>query len=219
MEKLMRIVCISDTHGRHKKIKDIPEGDVLIHAGDITPSGQLDMLGSFNKWLGKLPHPNKIIVAGNHDWCFTKEYRLIAKEMVTNATYLEDSEIIIDGVKFYGSPWQPEFCNWAFNLPRGEELAEIWSHIPDDTNVLITHAPPYGLLDLVINERSNENGEQVGCIDLGERIFALKKLKLHVFGHIHCAHGEIYKDGIHYVNASTCTEAYMADNEPIVVDI
>jgi len=141
-------------------------------------------------------------------------------DMIDNATYLQDEEVVIDGIKFYGSPWQPEFMNWAFNLPRGEKLAEVWSHIPDDTDVLITHCPPYGKLDLVINEYSDENGEMVGCKDLAERIMSLKKLKLHVFGHIHCSHGECFdQNSVHYVNASICTEEYLADNRPIIVDI
>ena len=214
----MRIVCLSDTHGRHKKLK-VPDGDVLIHAGDITPSGEIEMLGSFNKWVGKLPHEHKIVIAGNHDWCFAKEHRLIAREMISNATYLEDSEIIIDDIKFYGSPWQPEFCHWAFNLPRGEKLREIWDYIPDDTNVLITHCPPFGILDLIINPRSNENGEMVGCEDLAKRTMTLKDLKLHIFGHIHCAYGECVRRGVHHINASNCSEEYLAVNEPIVVDM
>lgn len=176
------------------------------------------MLGSFNKWLGELPHRHKIVISGNHDWCFQKE-KCLARDMLSNATYLEDSEIIIDGLKFYGSPWQPEFCDWAFNLPRGEKLAEVWDHVPDDVNVLITHSPPYGKLDLVINERSRENGQNVGCKDLAEKIMSLKKLKLHVFGHIHCAYGEHVDGDLHSINASICTEAYLPENSPIIIDI
>lgn len=213
----MKIICLSDIHGRHRKIKNIPDGDVLVFAGDITSHGTISDLVRFNKWLNKWPHKNKLVVAGNHDWCFAREKNL-SKEILTNATYLEDSEIIIDDIKFYGSPWQPEFCNWAFNLRR-DKLKDVWDLIPDDTNVLITHGPPYSILDLVLNVRSNENGEMVGCAYLAERIMALKELKLHVFGHIHCAYGEKTEKGIHYVNASICTEEYQADNEPIVIDI
>lgn len=214
----MRIVCLSDTHGRHKKIKNVPDGDVLVHAGDMTPRGDINDLRSFDNWLGRLPHRHKIIVSGNHDWCFFNKSS-VARETITNAIYLEDSEIIIDGIKFYGSPWQPEFCDWAFNLPRGPALAEVWGRIPDDTNVLITHSPPFGSLDVVWNVRSSENGMAVGCEDLARRILNLENLKLHVFGHIHCAYGEKIHNGIHYINASICTEGYEAKNEPIVIDI
>ena len=214
----MRIVCLSDTHGRHKKVKDIPDGDVLVFAGDVTPRGEIGNLGNFNKWVGKFPHKHKILVAGNHDWCFERE-NLLAREMMSNVTYLEDSEIVIDGIKFYGSPWQPEFMGWAFNLPRGEKLEKVWDRIPDDTNVLVTHCPPYSVLDLVINDRSNENGEMVGCQDLANRILSLKELRLHVFGHIHCAYGETFLNEVHCINASICTEEYIADNKPIVIDI
>jgi len=99
--------------------------------------------------------------------------------LLKNATcYLENSGVEIDGVKFWGSPWQPEFFNWAFNLPRGRRLAEIWALIPDDTEVLITHTPPYGILDRV------DSGEHVGCEDL-RRALQRVKPKVHVFGHIH----------------------------------
>jgi len=209
----MKIVCISDNHGRHKKIKNIPEGDVLVHAGDVTSSGKIEMLDNFNKWLGELPHKHKIIIAGNHDWCFAREHRLIAREMISNATYLEDSEIIIDGVKFYGSPWQPEFCDWAFNLPRGESLAKVWNRIPDDTNVLITHGPPYGILDL------NLDDEPCGCEDLLNKIMSLSKLKCHIFGHIHEGYGIKEELGVKFINASSCNFEYQPINKPIVIDI
>ena len=150
----MKIVCISDSHGKHKKIKNIPSGDVLIHAGDMTSEGEIETIGSFNKWLGELPHRHKIVIAGNHDWSFDNGQRFLAREMITNATYLEDSEITIDGVKFYGSPWTPEYGEWAFNIPRGEALASKWSMIPDDVNVLITHGPPKKILDRGPDDRN-----------------------------------------------------------------
>jgi len=209
----MKIVCISDTHGKHEKIKDIPSGDVLVHAGDITPFGQIEIVGGFNEWLGRLPHKHKIVIAGNHDRSFENYNRFISKEMITNATYLEDSEVIIEGIKFYGSPWQPEFCNWAFNLPRGKLLAEKWSMIPDDVNVLITHSPPSGILDLT------EDGVSCGCEDLLNRIKELTKLKCHIFGHIHEDHGTKEEFGIKFINASSCDFYYQPINKPIVFNI
>lgn len=208
----MKIVTISDTHTMHDKLT-IPDGDVLIHAGDITSNGKLSHLNDFCEWLDEQPHKHKIVIAGNHDWCFERsETKHFAVEMVNKvATYLEDSSTIIDGVKFYGSPWQPEFCNWAFNLPRGRALVEKWAMIPDDINVLITHSPPVNILDYC-------SGGNVGCCDLASRLVALRdgELKHHVFGHIHEGYGEKEVGGIHFVNASNCTGDYVPINPPIV---
>ncbi len=213
----MRIVCLSDIHGKHKKLKNVPDGDVLVFAGDILSGNRIIDLIEFNKWLGKWKHKHKIVVAGNHDWCFFRE-KSLSVEHLNNAVYLENSEVVIDGVKFYGSPYQPIFCDWAFNLPQ-EKLRDVWKLIPKDTNVLITHCPPRATLDLVDNINSDDHGEMVGCIELAKKVAKLKKLKLHIFGHIHCAYGKETKNGVQYVNACICTEEYKVGNEPIVIDI
>ncbi|WP_417514535.1 metallophosphatase domain-containing protein [Marinobacter sp.] len=214
----MRIVCISDTHSKHEEINHIPYGDVLIHAGDSLGFGSLSNLEDFDKWLGTLPHPNKILIAGNHDTCF-EDNPEEARNLVKNAIYLEDSDVVIDGLKFWGSPWTPEFFDWAFNARRGLQLFDKWQRIPLDTDVLITHGPPAGILDLVVTHRGEA---QVGCNDLLRRIFELKNLKAHVFGHIHSGYGtEIRKSDreVRFVNASICTERYQPSNHPIVFDI
>lgn len=208
----MKIVCISDTHNLHSKCKEIPTGDILIHAGDLTRKGDLEDVRSFNAWLKDLPHKHKLIIAGNHDFCFERTPKE-ARSLITNGIYLEDEEIIIDGLKFYGSPWQPWFFNWAFNLRRGAPLKEKWEQIPDDTDILITHGPPHGILDKVMM------GDKVGCEELLIRLGSLEKLKLHVFGHIHEACGIHEYQGIKMVNASTCTLSYKPTNEPIVVEL
>ncbi|MCL7421771.1 MAG: hypothetical protein M8364_12785 [Methylobacter sp.] len=135
-----------------------------------------------------------------------------SKMLVKNAIYLEDSGIEIDGVKFWGSPWQPFFCNWAFNLPRGPKLAAVWAKIPEDIDVLITHTPPYGILDKI------DDGESVGCEDLSEALKRVKP-KIHVFGHIHESYGVLEQDGTIYVNASLNNGYYHLVNAPIVVDL
>lgn len=207
-----RLIIISDTHNLHDQIKKIPDGDILIHAGDLTNQGEIQDVVSFNKWLGSLPHKHKIVIAGNHDFCFQQTPKN-AQQEITNAIYLEDSEIIVEGLKFYGSPWQPWFFDWAFNEQRGEPLKIIWKKIPVDTDVLITHGPPWGILDTV------RDGRKVGCEALRERIFNDLKIKLHVFGHIHEAYGVEVHQGIKFVNASTCTLSYKPSNEVIVVDL
>ena len=205
----MRIVCISDTHNQRPTI---PDGDVLIHAGDSTSQGYMTEIDRFNKWLGTLPHKHKIIIAGNHDFGFETD-AVEAEACITNAIYLRDASVTIDGVTFYGSPWQPTFHNWAFNLPRGSKLKEVWSRIPMCTEVLITHGPPAGILDRC------QDGRIVGCQDLRDRLSQLPKLKLHIFGHIHEAYGTYEMNGVTYINASSCTLVYRATNPPIVYDL
>lgn len=197
----MRIVCLSDTHGHHHKAK-VPDGDVFVFAGDLMNTGtKVKELTSFNKWLGTLPHKNKIVVAGNHDRLFETNPPL-AQALLTNATYLQDSGVEIAGVKFWGSPWQPEYMNWAFNLPRGgEELKRRWDEIPQDTDVLITHTPPYGCLDV-------EHAQSLGCELLRDRMITAPSLKLHVFGHIHDGSGIVNTDTTTYVNASFLNSRY-----------
>lgn len=215
----MRIVCISDTHNLHEKIV-VPDGDLLIHAGDATINGTEHEIEDFIHWFSELPHKRKVFVAGNHDWLFELNNRS-ARLLLANSgiIYLQDSAVEIEGLKIYGSPWQPRFFDWAFNLNRGPELAEKWKLIPDDTNILITHGPPNGILDVVERKTGPEN---TGCEALRERVDAIApngKLKIHVFGHIHCGYGTETHNGVKFVNASNCDEAYMPVQPPIVIDI
>lgn len=210
----MRIVCISDTHSLHNKIPEIPEGDVLVHAGDCCGAGTLKNIEDFNEWLGQLPHKHKILIAGNHDAAF-QETPGMARELVTNAIYLEDSGVEINGIRFWGSPWTPTFMDWSFMLDRGQPLYDKWKLIPEDTDVLITHGPPHGIADEVSTGFRCLN---VGCLHLRDRVKALS-LKVHIFGHIHEGYGRCVQGGIEFVNASTCTERYQPINPPIVVDL
>jgi Icc-related predicted phosphoesterase len=188
------IVCVSDTHARHH-LTEVPEGDVLVHAGDITRHGSLEDVEAFDRWLAELPHRHKVVICGNHDFCFQAR-AAEARARITNAVYLEDSGCELGGLTFYGSPWQPWFGGWAFNLPRGEELAKVWAKIPVGVDVLVTHGPPEGVLD-----RTNR-GELAGCRDLLARVYEVRP-RLHVFGHIHEAVGRADIEGIVFVNAST----------------
>ncbi|MBS3954998.1 MAG: metallophosphatase domain-containing protein [Methylomicrobium sp.] len=207
----MRIVCLSDTHGMTDRI-EIPDGDVLVAAGDICLAGYDSELKLFDEFMLSLPHKTKFLVAGNHDWPIADGVSFYFKRLIKNVIYLEDRGVEIDGVKFWGSPWQPEFFNWAFNLPRGLPLAQMWSRIPDDTDVLITHTPPYGILDQIYS------GEAVGCEDL---LHALERIqpKLHIFGHIHEGYGVMERKGTIFVNASICDAGYEPVNAPIVIDL
>lgn len=224
---MMRIVCLSDTHTFGKQIV-VPDGDVVVHAGDITLRGTQDETKAALKWLDSLPHKAKILCAGNHDFYFDanapSRYRSwslerdctpeqLLREFPT-VTYLQDAGAEIQGVKFYGSPWQPWFYDWAFNLPRdGAEIEAKWALIPSDTTVLVVHSPPFGILDVT------ESGEHAGCSQLALRIPQLKSLRLCVFGHIHEGYGRLVQDGVTFANASICDEEYRPVNDPIVIDL
>ena len=207
----MRLVLISDTHNDHDHMH-IPDGDVLIHAGDMTENGSLAELAAFNQWLGTLPHRHKLVIAGNHEFCLQQKPEL-ARSLLINAIYLEDAAIVIDGFTFYGSPWQPEYMEMAFNLSRGSALAEKWSRIPANTDVLITHGPPHGILDMTFEDK-----EYVGCEALREVVAQIKP-RLHVFGHVHCQHGVHLQQGTTFVNASSCGDKLIAIWPPVVFDL
>jgi Icc-related predicted phosphoesterase len=207
----MKIVCISDTHTLHKNMK-IPDGDLLIHAGDVSSRGKLEEIIQFNDWLGTLPHRHKVMIAGNHDFYFESNSPH-AKSLITNAVYLNDSGIEIEGFKIWGSPVQPWFYDWAFNRQRGEDIRKHWELIPTDTDILITHGPPYGILD------ETARGELVGCADLLEVIQQRVKPRLHVFGHIHEGYGKTTIGETLFVNPSMVNLQYRPVNQAIVVEL
>ena len=206
-----RIVCLSDTHNCTHEI-DVPDGDILIHAGDATIRGTIEEVASFNRWFKTLPHRHKIFVAGNHDWLFELDNDRARSLLDSSITYLQDSSVEIDGVSIYGSPWQPRFYDWAFNLDRGDAMAEKWSLIPDQVDILITHGPPNGILDLT------PDGDNAGCEELRRRVSQIRP-RVHIFGHIHLGYGVFEVDGTKFVNASNCDESYLPSNPPIVVEI
>lgn len=212
----MRLICISDTHSLHEHMPPIPGGDVLIHAGDCTGSGSLSALDEFTRWFGALPHRYKILIAGNHDYCFERHPR-DSREMCKNQdiTYLRGESTSIDGLNFYGFPWQPIYRFMAFNAREGELKGRL-KRVPDDTNVLISHGPALNIFDYVPSERAH-----VGCHALANRIEELTELRAHICGHIHESYGFAVResDGLKFANASTCTERYKPTNPPIIIDL
>jgi len=202
----VRIVAVADTHLFHREL-EIPDGDVFVHAGDMCRGGDLEELREVAAWLAGLPHRHKVVVAGNHDWAFVHE-AAAARAALAGMVYLQDSEVMIDGLRFYGSPWQPAFHDWAFNLPRGPQLAAVWARIPTGIDVLITHSPPEG-----IGDRSPVGG-RAGCADLTARI-AIVRPRLHLFGHIHQDGGLWERQGIVFANATT----WECERGPTVIDV
>ena len=206
----MRIVAVGDTHGSHRQLA-IPDGDLLIHAGDLTRSGSLDELPDFVDWIESLPHAHKIVIAGNHDWCFQRQPEM-ATSMLEGCAYLQDQAVTVDGIRFYGSPWQPWFHDWAFNLRPGAEIAANWDLIPSGIDVLVTHGPPYGHGD------RTWRGVDAGCRDLLAAAARVRP-RMHIFGHIHEGAGLSKDAGTVYVNASCCDLFYTVVNPPIVFDL
>jgi predicted phosphohydrolase len=207
---LVRLVVLSYTHGRHAEL-DVPEGDVLVHCGDLSGRGRLAEIAAFDAWLAELPHPHKLVIAGNHDWAFQTQPEA-ARAALRHAHYLQDSGLTIDGVSFWGSPWQPWFLDWAFNLPRGPALAERWAQIPPGTDVVITHGPPMGHVD------QTARGESVGCEALTEALERLQP-RLHLCGHIHEAAGESRLGRTRVINASNLDLRYAPAGAPVVIDL
>ena len=206
----MKIICISDTHSANGRV-EVPDGDLLLHAGDVSRRGNEYEIIEFNEWLGTLPHKHKVVIAGNHDFMFEK-YPKPARKLITNAIYLEDSFVKIGGLKIWGSPITPWFYNWAFNRYRGANIKKHWDLIPDDIDILITHGPPLGILD------QTNRGEATGCADLLEVVTRIKP-KLHLFGHIHEAYGQREIDGTTFINASIMDIDYQPVNNALSYEL
>jgi predicted phosphodiesterase len=216
-----RLTFISDTHTKHEKLNGfLPGGDILICAGDISSRGYTNELDDFFKWYDKIDnYDHKIFIAGNHDFGFQDNPDKIKGLLTGYKTidYLQDEYMgIQDGdeleLKIWGSPWQPEFHKWAFNLPRGEKIMEKWNLIPNDVDILVTHGPAFGKLDYV--PYSNLN---VGCEDLLIKIQEIKP-KIHVFGHIHEGAGHVFDGTTHFFNAAVLNDRYEFRNKPMTID-
>ncbi len=208
----LKICCISDTHMLHNRIQNMPDADILIHAGDFCSVGEEKEVRKFNTWLGTLKGKYKdiIVIAGNHDKIFESNPEK-AEAILTNCTYLMDDSVEVNGFKIYGSPWQPWFFGWAFNVPR-MLMHKKWEKIPDDTDILITHGPAAGYGGIT------SRGEEAGCEALLQKIKEIKPI-LHVAGHIHEGYGMYQNEDTTFVNASTCTLKYKPYNDPVIIEV
>ncbi len=219
----MKIVAISDTHGLFD-YGIVPQCDILCHSGDLTLNGtEAEIYFEIKKLLGLLEKgitKNVVFIAGNHDFDLQDnptKYAEYLTELQTrlgyNINWLHDSGLEINGVKFWGSPWTPQFLKK--NRPKLPALLESkWSLIPSDTDVLLTHGPSYGRLDKV-----KRDGSSVGCKKLLERIDLLPFLRYHLFGHIHEEYGELSLAKYQAINSSVNTAKYKPKNVPIVFEI
>lgn len=208
----MKIICLADTHTHHKKVS-VPDGDILIHAGDFTEDGTIQELKAFSKWLKKLPHKHKIICAGNHEFCIEKDSEQCRNILQESCIYLQGESIRIENTRFYGHPWTPRFCSMAFNVDRGsKEILELCRNIPINTDVLISHGPPDTILDQTYSQKF------VGCQAMLHRVANLN-LKAHIFGHIHASYGTQTIGNTQFVNAAICISPHLPLNDPIIIDI
>jgi len=223
-EENMRIVAFSDLHGtqnevlmgRHVTI-DIPDGDILICAGDFCNSGSLDDVISFNKWFFQLPHRRKIVIAGNHDRIFEEDPYTARLYLNDDIVYLQDESKVIDGIRFHGMPWTLPFNNWAFMA--GEEFIDHkLSRLPDwksdeAIDVLISHGPACGILDRIPNK------SDLGSKSLYKHIDERIRPKLSIFGHIHASYGHYKGIDTDFYNVSLLNENYDLVNKPVIYDL
>ena len=205
--KALRLVLLSDSHAMHRCLR-VPDGDVLIHAGDFTMFNRRSSVLDFNSWLQDLPHRHKIVVPGNHEFNFNRSKW---RDLITGAALLVNEGIEVGGIRIWGSPVTPADSG-AFGGMTERDRRRIFSAIPEDTDVVITHSPPFGILD-----RESLEGEYQGCKEIAEAIQRVQP-RLHVFGHIHGAYGVEWVGSTVFVNAALASVGYELTKEAITVD-
>jgi predicted phosphohydrolase len=207
----LKIVVISDTHGHHKELK-LPEGDILIHAGDVSGRGMESQVVDFLDWFAAQPHPHKVMIAGNHDFYFEQAREADIRQAIPeNVLYLNDSGAEVAGIRIWGSPVSTWFYDWAFSRHSGPETKKHWDLVPENTDILITHGPPQGIMDRITT------GIHTGCALLGEAVQRIKP-RLHLFGHIHEGYGTEVHGEVTYINAAVLNANYKLVNDPVVFD-
>lgn len=209
---MKNIWIISDTHTTENKLEIPSNIDIVVCAGDMgtfkDPNLCYPDLDRGLKWLDSLEIEHKIYVPGNHDTAM--ELDLIEYGDYSNIIFLLHGDTTIEDIKFFGSPYTPAFYDWAYNSTK-EVLKELWKDIPLDTDILITHGPPKGILDRC------QDGYRAGCSHLLERVKEIKP-KLHVFGHIHEDGGKTeHHNGIDFYNASVVNLSYQHSNNGHVI--
>jgi Icc-related predicted phosphoesterase len=207
-----RVVCISDTHLRHAGW-DVPDGDILVHCGDMTVWGTEREITTAIEWIASLPHKRKVMVAGNHDYLFERDLRAIWKIITgKRIAYLQDNGISMMGLKIWGTPWsRTRSGKWAFNNPREDDsIKAVWEKIPDGLDLLVSHSPPGGILDM-------SDDQPVGCPHLRAAVTRAVP-KYHVFGHIHEGYGRQVVGPTTFINAAVCDLFYNPVNPAQIID-
>lgn len=219
MKKPIKIVAISDTHSQHDLV-EIPECDLLIHSGDFVMSHDREQMyyadATFNfcEWFkSQTQAKRKVAVAGNHDFICQEYEEQVREWLGPDADYLVDESVEIEGWNIYGTPWQPNFHSWAFNVSGDAHMRRKLDLIPKDTDILVTHHPPYGILD------KSSWGVTCGCPLTLHYIKNKLNVKIHIFGHIHPGYGLLEKGDTLFCNATIVNEKYKVTNEPIILDL
>lgn len=212
---------MSDTHSKHNQLTTdlmnmyYEHGDdiIVLHGGDVSNIGYIGEINNFTNWLSELPFKYKVFIAGNHDFGFEDVHNNIGPEIVIpqGVVYLQDEMVEVNGVKIYGSPWQPRFYDWAFNVDRGDAIAKKWELIPSETDIVITHGPVHGIVDVT------PYGLNVGCEELYKKIIDIKP-KIHLSGHIHHSRGITEFNKTLFVNGCCLDERYQYSNKPFLIE-
>ena len=197
----MKILHLSDTHGAHCRLRNLPDADVVVHSGDFTMTGSEAEAIGFLNWFCDLPYPHKIFICGNHDMCM---YGADIGGIDPSVHYLCNSGIGIDGINFYGVPMFMEDC-------VSDRQDRFYENIPVETDVLITHSPAYGILDF-------DDSINYGSPELLARLPSLH-LKAHLFGHIHARHGILRQNGTVFSNGAIMNGDYTNLQSPAVIEI
>ncbi len=207
----MRLVVVSDTHEKHDEL-GVLERDVLIHCGDVCDGFRKDpeAVESIDAWFGRQRFDLILCTGGNHDFAVWDRLDR-GLRVFENARWLADDEVVHDGVKFYGSPWVPHLQGWAFFL-TSDGLQKKWSLIPDDTDILVTHTPPFGILDMPRSRWTN-----CGCRHLRRRVEEARP-RYHLFGHNHASAGVHEGEFTTFVNASVVDSDFNVARGPVVID-
>lgn len=212
----MKVTLISDTHNKHSLIpKDSLKGDIIIHSGDFSSLGHRHECKDFLKWYNSLDYKYKVFICGNHEVGVQKDPHMLTTLLIQypDLIYLNEESVNIEGLNIYGSPWTPFFFNWAYNAQRGEEIKKHWDKIPNNTDILVTHGPVYGINDTVLGRPEN-----LGCKDLYDKILEIKPL-IHTCGHIHTGNGYKEFNDINFFNTSVLDESYQMRYKPYHIEI
>jgi len=206
----MKFVVISDTHGKHRGL-NLPNGDIIIHAGDFCHYGSDNDMHDFLEWYKELEFETKILIGGNHDFFAAEQSERFKEILPQEIIYLNDSGVKIKGISIWGSPVQPDLTGWAFGKKRGKEMTKHWELIPENTDILITHTPPFGVLD------KPRSGKSIGCEELTNKLKSLE-VKFHIFGHVHASYGEKKNEKTQFINASNINSSKGLVNAPITFE-
>ena len=206
--RTLQLVLISDTHELHREVT-VPCADLLLCSGDFTMfSRSLRAIVDFNDWLGELPHKHKILVPGNHETFIQTDAS--NRSLLSNAVVLVNEGVEIEGLRIWGSPVTAGFGP-AFGISSPEERRRLYAKIPNDTDILITHGPPFGRLDC--DPRSNVHQGDRELFEAVKRV----RPKLHLYGHIHAGYGVEEFEQTTFVNAALLGPGGDIDKAPVVL--